>query len=149
MLERYCQRFRKINNNIALTTDNFLLHQEGSVSNISISDINDANNITYFKGTKAAKFSGYKIDINYNSAHTYILSYNLKITDGNLYSIGGHNASFYTNMIITQGEKELGRTSADGYVFTEPLTANEEINITARYNFFSPTNEDNTPYIFI
>ena len=145
-LERYCQKFKR-QESIPLTSDNLRLHQDG-VNSISISNIVTSNNsIVSFAGSKEGQWSGYRIDIDYGSAHTYILSYELEVTGGTLYTIGGHNQSFYTDMTIKSNGNTY-HTNESYWSFNKGITSGK-ITVSAKYNRYVPLTTDNSPYIFI
>jgi YHS domain-containing protein len=149
LLEKYCQKFER-NETIPLTDSNFKLHQDGGGSiSIKVLTKDENQNIVGLSGSKRANWSGYKIDIDYSSAHTYLLSYQLRVNQGTLYTIGGHNASFYTEMEVRHGDK-IYKTSSSYVDFgNNGLAVGQTIEVFVRYNKFVPETTDWSPYIFI
>lgn len=149
LLERYCQKFER-NETIPLTDSNFKLHQDGGGSiSIKVLTKDENQNIVGLSGSKRANWSGYKIDIDYSSAHTYLLSYKLKVNQGTLYTIGGHNASFYTEMEVRHDDKTYKTSSSYVDFGNNGLAVGQTIEVFVRYNKFVPETTDWSPYIFI
>jgi hypothetical protein len=107
LLERYCQKFVK-HNQTQLNNSNFKVYVDGynivaeeRIPTVAITDytIQDGS-ITGFEGYTGSHWDGYYVDIDYNSTYPYIVSYKLKVLEGKLKTIGGHNASFDTLMTI-------------------------------------------------
>jgi hypothetical protein len=87
------------------------------------------------------------LSVDYHAAKTYILSYELTVTDGTLKNIGGHKWSFNTLMNISIGGATY-TTAEDIYTFNTDITAGTTITVSAKYNKFANENDD-WPYIFI
>lgn len=144
LLERYCQKFEE-NSTIELNEDNVTIHHQGGSDGIT--GVLDLKQPIIFSGTKKSPYSGLRLSVDYHAAKTYILSYELAVTDGTLKNIGGHKWSFNTLMNISIGGMTY-TTTEDIYAFDTDITAGTTITVSTKYNKFANENDD-WPYIFI
>lgn len=147
LLERYCSKYKRNGLIELVQNSNIKLHQEGA-TDVTWSDFTSTDNKVSFNGTKSTSYSGYKFDIDYHAANTYIVSYKLKVVSGTLECIGGHNQSFSTYMQIKHSGVTYSTTS-DLYTFEPGLEIGSEIEVIAKYNKIVPDTIDSSPYIFI
>jgi hypothetical protein len=67
-----------------------------------------------------------------------------------LYRIGGHNRSFDTFFSVYDNNGTLiGSTTESYFTLPEPKETDAEIKVIAKYTPKTPSNTDDTPYIFI
>ena len=146
LLERYCQKFTKHQNIDLISDKTIVLSTEGD--NTISWDVGPNNKIDEFTGYIASSWSGYRIDIDYNSVDTYLLTYTLQVKGGELYNIGGHNASFYTDMLL-QHNGNIYHTSESCYTFNQPLKENDIVKVSIKYNKFNSENDKSQLGIYI
>ena len=137
-LEQYCQKYRK-EELISEPDGTPQMHYEGTNDSIS------KNGDIY---TKTTRWSGLKFVLNYDPIDTYVVSYTLEKTTGDLINIGGHAKSFEIKEynVYTEDGELIGTTTEDRLVLNNEYS---KIKVVAKYKKITPTTEDGTPYIFI
>jgi hypothetical protein len=149
-LEKYCSKFTR-QSSIPLydsgENKNIEFYNE-NIDSISGTFNKSSGKVTGVSGTKKTAWSGIRFLLDYESAHTYVVNYTLKVTSGQLKTIGGHNRSFDTYMKITYGSNTYTITN-DYYTFATPLTSGSTISVVAKYNKIVPSITDDSPQIFI
>lgn len=143
LLERYCQKFER-DTNVDLTS-RVLLHKDGSPNGGISLNIDNDNKQIY---TKTTPYSGIKLHLDYDAYSTYTVSYTLKVEDGNLIRIGGHNQSFDTWFsVYDSNQQQIEETTSNSYI--ELKDSPTEIRVIGKYIKKEPTSKDYSPYIFI
>ena len=145
VLDKYCKRYTVgsgYSGRISINTD--------TIKNYSLSSF--GVNTNGFSGYRPAgeehKWSGAYINTSYTEKTVYTISYDLSIGTGTLRTIGGHNASFDTFMVVRDADgTKLGETRESIFTLPESWTGNK-VSVYARY-VYKTNNLDSTKQIFI
>ena len=151
LLDRYCQKFQK-DEQIVLNGNNLCLLQEASNNNSMTGNFTFSQGKANFIGTKQGRYSGIYFKINYEEIDTYQVCYDLEVTSGTLYNIGGHAASFSVESykVFDNDNNVITGALNNNYVydFASVLPSGSHIKVIAKYKKKN-NNNDSDPYIFI
>ena len=128
LLDRYCQKFDR--NEVADVKGKWKIHNSATTGTFTW----DKDKRSYkIVGKTTDKWGGYRLDYAYYPGDTYIVDYTLKVTDGTLNTIGGHNAGFTTKFYVNDQEV----SQSDTYALPSPVTPNNSITVHAEYSNYN------------